>query len=134
MLGQLVCHLIGDFVLQNDYIARHKPHNSYVCGFHVLIYTLVFLFVTWSLPALLVIAGTHFVIDRFRLGVHWCNFYGVGDPWLKDGVYYEDTHVDELGVPTYRPPEPTWRNFWLAVIVDQTFHLACNLLAIHFLG
>lgn len=64
---QLVAHLVGDYVLQSDWMAGEKTKKSVAALAHTIVYTLAFLLLTLSWKALLVIAGTHFVIDRWRL-------------------------------------------------------------------
>lgn len=60
------CHLIGDYVLQSDYIARTKGENWYHMIVHCVLYTVPF-FVrfgfAWQLPILFV---THVVIDSLK--------------------------------------------------------------------
>jgi len=45
----------------------NKSKRSSTCLLHVCLYTLPFLLLTHSWKALLVIAGTHFIIDRFGI-------------------------------------------------------------------
>ena len=69
---QLILHLLGDYVTQNNWIAQNKTKNSWVCLLHVLLYSLPFLLLTDGFtPAWFVIAITHFFIDRFRLAKYW---------------------------------------------------------------
>lgn len=63
-MEQLLCHLFADFVLQSDWMAMNKSKRSWPCLVHVPIYTSVFLFLTTSWKALLVIGAVHFVLDR----------------------------------------------------------------------
>lgn len=119
MFEALLCHLVGDFCLQNDWMAAKKREDSFHCGVHVAVYTAVFLAITQSIWALLLIAGTHFLIDRFGLARKWCEFYGVGFPWSQ--TPNPDKHAF-----TTLLPEPEYKTFWLIVVVDQSFHLVCN--------
>lgn len=64
---QLLSHAVGDYVLQSHWMATEKTKRSTAALCHVLTYMLPFLFLRPSLPALVVIVGTHFVIDRWRL-------------------------------------------------------------------
>ena len=68
----IVCHLIGDYVLQSDWMAQTKTSRSPAAVAHALTYTLPFLVITRSPLALAIIAGSHFVIDRFRLARFVC--------------------------------------------------------------
>jgi hypothetical protein len=64
---QLVAHAVGDYLLQSDWMANEKTKKSVAALAHAVMYTLPFLFLTTSWKALLFIAGTHFIIDRWRL-------------------------------------------------------------------
>ena len=104
---QLICHLIGDFCLQNDYIAERKTRNTAVCLMHVLLYSVPFFaLIGPSWPAMAVIVGTHFLIDRFSLTRLWVNGFKIGV---------------EKDYPI---------RFWLYVIVDNTIHLTINYVAL----
>lgn len=65
--AQLVAHAVGDHLLQSDWMATEKTKKSVAALAHVVMYTLPFLLFTTAPLALLTIAGTHFVIDRWRL-------------------------------------------------------------------
>lgn len=69
---QLVLHLIGDYILQSDYMANQKTKSKVAALTHVLTYSVVFLFLTRSVPALLFIGATHFAIDHWRLARYVC--------------------------------------------------------------
>jgi hypothetical protein len=72
----LAAHLVGDYVLQSDWMATEKTKKSVAALAHVATYVLPFLFVTRSPWALAFIASTHFIIDRWRLARYVC--------WLKN--------------------------------------------------
>jgi len=68
----LLCHFIGDFVMQTDEVAKAKSTDNGVLAKHVLIYMLPFVFlflVTWNhhpgIVALFLVynAGLHFITD-----------------------------------------------------------------------
>ena len=62
----IVCHFIGDYVLQIDYIARTKGDNWWHLIVHCFLYTVPFaiLFgVDWRLG---VILGLHIVVDSLK--------------------------------------------------------------------
>ena len=63
-MEQLLLHLIGDYVLQTDWMARTKTRASIATLVHVLVYVLPFLLLSPSPTAIAVIAGSHFLIDR----------------------------------------------------------------------
>lgn len=60
-----MCHLVGDYVLQNDFIAKTKGENDYHLYVHCLLYCLPFmLFISgWQLVFLFV---SHIIIDSLK--------------------------------------------------------------------
>ena len=71
----IFAHLIGDYVIQNDWMAAGKKKSSFVCLIHVLTYMVPFLFCGLVWWKLLAIAGQHFVQDRTNIVSWWMNFY-----------------------------------------------------------
>jgi len=63
-LGILLAHLIGDYILQSDWMANEKTKRWWPAWAHALTYGLPFLLVTQSPLALAVIIVTHAVIDH----------------------------------------------------------------------
>jgi hypothetical protein len=115
MMGELIAHLTGDYVLQNHWMANRKTSSSLAAAIHVFFYTLPFLLLSQHWQATSVIAGTHFVIDRFRLAKYWVHFWGVGNTgWVGR----------KLGLDVAAAPD--WLAVWLLIIVDNTAHLAIN--------
>ena len=71
----ILCHLLGDYVLQNDFIAKSKGNNLYHLVVHCLLYCLPFYIVfglTWQLIPVLVL---HNIVDllkaRYKLIPYW---------------------------------------------------------------
>lgn len=130
MIGSVIlAHLVGDYLLQPHHMAVRKTSSWLWAIAHGVLYTIPFLFITQSLPALLIIGGTHVIIDRYRLAVH------VG--WLKNHLFLspsENIPLDEAkrnaGYPDGTPP---WMSTWLMIITDNTMHLLINVLAIVYL-
>jgi hypothetical protein len=121
-MRELLCHLFGDYVFQNHWMASRKASSSLAAGIHASIYTLSFLLITRSPVAILVILVTHFFIDRFRLAKYWVQFYGVGNTgWIGS----------KLGLDVTVAPD--WLAVWLLIIVDNTAHLTINHLSILYL-
>ena len=140
-MSQLIAHLIGDYVLQNHWMAANKTARTWPAVVHVLLYGLPFLVIGASWPAWAVIVGTHFVIDRFRLARLWARFWGVGTAgWLPEQVshYRPDSSGPEPWFleNSYKPlseslpAAPPWLAGWLVILVDNTAHLTINALAI----
>ena len=66
MIDLVFCHLVGDYVLQIDYIAKTKGENWYHLLVHCLLYVLPFRIVygiDWRLAVLLV---THIIVDALK--------------------------------------------------------------------
>ena len=121
---QIVIHAIGDYVLQSNWMATEKTRRSVAALVHVVTYSLPFLLFKPSVIALVVIAGTHFVIDRWRLARHvvWLkNLVGPYRPWA------------ECSTTGYPPEPPPWLAVWLMIIVDNLLHILINGLALKYL-
>ena len=66
ILVVVFCHLIGDYVLQSDYIAKTKGENWYHLIVHSILYMVPFYIcfgLVWQFPILLT---THIVIDSLK--------------------------------------------------------------------
>ena len=118
--GLLVGHMIGDFCIQNDWMAANKANvydknrpdclshhrKGYLaCAIHCLLYTLaVFVCSFWWMPiwGLIVCFTVHWFIDRFRLAKRWVNTKISGQQGFANG-----------------PLAP-----WSVIGVDNTWHLA----------
>ena len=124
MIGVLLAHLVGDYLLQSDWMANEKTKRWWPAIAHAVTYGLPFLLVTRSPVALLVIVATHALIDRYRLARHvvWVkNFIGPrgsNRPWA------------ECWATGYTPDKPVWMAVWLMIIADNTMHLAINAAAV----
>jgi len=60
----IYAHLIGDYILQNDWMALHKKKSSFRCAVHILFYMLPFLLCDMEIWQLAAIAIQHYLIDR----------------------------------------------------------------------
>lgn len=70
----IFCHLIGDYVLQTDFIAKTKGTNWYHLIVHCVLYCLPF-FVTYGLTwQLLFIFVTHMIIDLLKAKYNKINY------------------------------------------------------------
>ena len=125
---QIVAHLVGDYILQSDWMANEKTKKSIAALAHALAYTTAFLFLTTDWRALVIVASTHFVIDRWRLArfVCWAKNYLAPSGW-----WYPWAECSGTG---YHKDRPAWLSVWLLIIADNTMHLICNGLALHYFG
>lgn len=120
-LGIVLAHLVGDYLLQSHWMACEKTKRWWPAIAHGLTYTLPYLLVTQSPWALLVIGGTHIVIDRYRLARHVV--------WAKNLMGPKEFRAGHT--PTgYPAGTPDWLAVWLLIIADNTLHLLINTAAV----
>lgn len=144
---QIFLHLVGDYVLQSQWMADNKSKRTWPCLIHVVAYTLPFMMLTRSWPALLFILSTHALIDRYQLAryVIWAKNHLAPFAWLNVDPHDYDTY---LSWTVWKPfprwkecqktgfhdqtttPAPLWLRTWLLIIVDNTLHIGLNGLAI----
>ncbi len=123
---QLVAHAVGDYILQSQWMADNKRKESRAALIHCALYTLPFAMITQSVPALALIFGSHFFLDRFGLARYIV--------WLKNGPW--DFSGDPFAgfIPPLKPMTPTgypdrvpaWLSTWLFIIADNIIHVICN--------
>jgi hypothetical protein len=133
---QIICHMVGDYLLQSDWMATGKTNRWRPAAAHACVYSAGFLLFQPSVIAFIVIIGTHFLIDRYRLAryVVWAkNFLGpivmtkvgprsiVNPPW---------TECQSTGYP---PDRPAWMVVWLMILGDNIIHILVNGLALRYL-
>lgn len=139
----LLCHLVGDYFLQSDWMALNKTKRTLPCVLHVLLYTVPFAgmmaagLLPWKPWALAVICGTHFLIDRTYPARYLCyvkNFMAPKSWWYpwKDAqaTGYLIGDALKLGDPRAKP---AFIAVWLMIIVDNTLHVAINYAALRWL-
>lgn len=120
----LLAHLVGDYVLQSDWMATEKTKKWWPAIAHGLVYTIPFILITQSVWALLVICITHIIIDHYRLARH------IG--WAKNQVAPKEFRSTwkESKATGYKEDKPAWMAVWLMIITDNTIHLVINTAAI----
>lgn len=119
-----LAHLVGDYLIQSDWMAQEKTKRWWPAIVHGGTYALPFLLITRLPLALLVIAGTHAVIDRYRLARHLV--------WFKNQLApkaFRPAHT-----PTgHAADRPAWLAGWLVIIADNTLHMLINVAAVMWL-
>ena len=112
----LVAHMIGDYIIQNDFIAIEKTKKTVYALIHVALYAIPFYFIVgFSYPLLLIIAS-HFFIDRFRLATYWIKLIN----WNWNSKNFG-----------FNKEKPMWMSVWLMIIYDNIFHIIINSIAIY---
>ena len=120
---QLLAHLVGDYLIQTDWMANEKTRRWWPAVVHGATYALPFLALTRSWRALAIIGGTHVIIDRFRLAryVVWARSQAA------PAAYRPAWPPTPTGMSAERP---VWLSTWLLFFADNTLHLLINRAAI----
>ena len=125
-MDMLIIHLIGDYMLQSDNMAKNKEVSLKWAFIHAFVYTIPFILLTLSIKALFFIMVTHAFIDRYKLA-KYIIFY-----WNK--LWNGPKSWHECDIKTgYSKQKPIWLATWLFIIIDNTMHLILNATAINFL-
>lgn len=120
----VLAHMVGDYLIQSDWMAQEKTKRWWPAIAHAITYGLPFLLITQSPLALLVIVGTHAIIDHYRLARHVV--------WFKN----------QLAPRAFRPAHtatghaadrPDWLAVWLLIIADNILHVLINIAAVAWL-
>lgn len=146
-LGIILAHLVGDYILQNDWMANEKTRRWWPAVVHGFAYTFAYVlmlataflihpplggtFLGWLLRivgTLVIIGGTHAVIDRYRLAKNLIWFVNQFGP---QGTSYPWSVAKQNA--GYDAGKPAWMATWLMIIVDNTIHLLINTAAIVFI-
>lgn len=120
----VLAHLVGDYIIQTDWMATEKTKRWSAAIVHGVTYTIPFLIVTQSPFALLVIGGTHIVIDRYRLARRLMWFK---NQFAPKAFRYSWAEGKATG---YSSDKPAWMAVWLMIIADNTVHLIINAAAV----
>ena len=132
-MQQLICHLVGDYVLQNHWMATNKVKSWLPAIVHATVYMMPFCLLQPSNVAMLAMWSTHLLIDRFRLARYWVEFWGVGNTgelWL---ILWTGPYLPRSGKMEEKDRAPDFLAVWLLIIVDNTAHLAINFLCLEYL-
>ncbi len=104
--GMIIGHLVGDYLLQNDWMAKNKTSSTLVCLIHAGLWTEAVRLLEWDHwyllqggPVSFWLLVSHFLIDRYRLA--WRSMAYTGQLAFRDG-----------------PLSP-----WSIIVVDNTWHL-----------
>ena len=95
-MNPFVAHLIGDFILQNEWMVTNKKRNSFACLIHILVYLVPFLLCHLAWWQIALIGIQHFAQDRSKFILWWIRIW-------------KHSHLD------------AWKE--LPLYVDQAFHI-----------
>lgn len=144
----LLAHMVGDYVVQSDWMALEKTkptaYGVMVALVHALTYGACFLVVTTDVWALFAIVVTHWAVDHLRLARYLCwaknqlapraYRYPLSAPhWFGHEADPDDERAakarfaDTTGYERHREP---WMTAWLMIAADNTVHLAIAVAAV----
>ena len=119
---QLLLHAIGDYIVQNDWMALNKKKKTlqgeFACQVHCITYALPFFLITDWLGVLLIYLS-HYIIDRTNI-IAWFIAFKNGVKDIKNFGFHHE--------------RPFAISIWLYIIVDNIFHIVCNYLIIKYLN
>jgi len=124
--NQIVAHLVGDYLLQSDWMAREKHRRLDAAALHVVFYTLPFVLITQEPVALALIALLHLIVDHFSVAKYLA--------WLKNRPWPGSQPWSECRDYGFPPNMPVWQSSWLLVIIDNTLHIVINGVVIFYFG
>ena len=103
LVGAIVGHLVGDYLLKNDWMALNKKKSDFACTIHCLIWTFsVLLFAGWhGFWICSILYSTHFIQDRTQIIGWWMRL-----PWKNQSKFAE-------------PPMAPWS----LIVVDNVWHI-----------
>jgi len=107
-LPWILAHLIGDYLLQNDWMAGNKKKNSWICLVHIITYMIPFLLTDLNWLQLLLIAAQHYIQDRTHFVAWFCR---VTNKFQMD-----------------------FNKFWGHVIVDNVIHILWMAAVAHYVA
>ena len=126
-MSQILLHLVGDYLLQSDWMALNKTKSHKAAFIHALTYSLPFLLLNPSLIGWLVIFISHFFIDRYRLARY------IGVIRSKLAPVYVWPKWEDCKEHGYHKDIPPFMTVWLFIITDNTLHLLINYIALTYL-
>lgn len=104
----IYAHLIGDYLLQNDWMAGNKKNNSWICLVHIITYMIPFLLTDLNWIQLLLIVAQHYIQDRTHFVAWFCR---VTNKFQMD-----------------------FNKFWGHVIVDNVIHILWMAAVAHYVA
>lgn len=124
-----VGHLVGDYLLQNDWLAREKKNCFVACMMHCNLWALsVCVFAGWfshstAMPILVVL---HFLQDRWNFVPWWMRLIGQWDFMRSDKIEVTRRCHADAPVPFEEVVSIDLKpgfGPWSIIVVDNVFHI-----------
>jgi hypothetical protein len=131
MFQMLLGHLVGDYLLQNEWMAMNKSKNSMeglnAAVVHCLLYTFAVCLFMWnfSLVWICVVWLSHFPIDKFALAEKYMHYFkgkGMKDYVKKDNIKSADKTWERPDLNRYDMLEGGFTSI-VYTATDNTLHL-----------
>lgn len=123
LASAIIGHLVGDYLLQNDWMSQNKKRNPAICCIHAWLWTLSVIIFTgwWTLGVASVLFLTHFFQDHTNIITKWMQLIGQKNFMKSDEFDLTDMRV----IPRLGP--------WSIIVVDNVWHLVTIWLVWRFL-
>ena len=118
----IIGHLVGDYLLQNDWMALNKKRHSFPCAIHCALWTAAVCFFTgWFSPLVVaVLFLTHFLQDRTTIIVWWMRLIGQHEFMRCDKIVTDHTpYIEADKVLSIAPGLGPWS----IIVVDNVWHI-----------
>lgn len=110
----IVGHLVGDYLLQNDWMAQNKKHEDLPCAVHCFLWALaVCLFAGWSWYIGFLLFWLHYIQDRTNIVAWWMR--------LKWKDQYRFMQCDDFDLTDMRVIPGLGP--WSIIVVDNVWHI-----------
>ena len=129
---QIIAHFIGDFLLQNHWMATNKTKKFWIALIHSFFYTIPFILLCTVNPiTLFIIMITHAIEDHYYLVKHWIAFKNrLGNRTQIGYLKYNDIDKNTGAVDG----TSDWVAYPMLWIQDNILHLLINAAAIYYIG
>jgi hypothetical protein len=127
--NQLAAHLVGDYILQSNWMSANKKKESSTCFIHSIMYSIPFCFIPhMTVLGWFIIVVSHFIIDYYPITSELIKFKNK----LCPPDYRDDP--DNLHWTGYSNDMPVWLSTTLYIVTDNTLHILCNGVAFSYLS
>lgn len=134
LFKMLLGHLVGDYLLQNDWMALNKKNNAIICSIHCLLYTISVMFFISPLNALaelhvyiltiVLIFASHFILDYTSIIDKYLHLIG-GRSWKNLSERFDSEAVISKSKPDPGLEDHVYLAYTALVqtAADNTVHL-----------
>ena len=113
LTSAIIGHLVGDYLLQNDWMALNKKRNISICALHAMLWTLAVMTFAewWSFTVFAILYCTHLIQDHTNVVTWWMSKVGQRRFMATDDFDMINFKV----IPGLGP--------WSVIVVDNVWHI-----------